>query len=149
MSRGEGVADLHPALLMFIAQRYVENRVSAALADAGFGDVTLAQARLVARIGDDGNRLTDLAEQAQITKQSAGFLVDQLEKLGYVERRPDPTDARARLICLTPRARDAQRHARTVERAIAREWRAHLGDTAYDQMAASLTKLREITDPYA
>jgi DNA-binding MarR family transcriptional regulator len=142
------VADLHPALLMYIAQRYVENRVIAAIAEAGFDDLTLAQARLAARIGENGTRLTDLAEQAQITKQSAGFLVDQLEKLGYVERRPDPTDARARLVCLAPRAEEVQRLARREEEAIAKEWRAHLGAAAYDGMAASLTKLREITDPY-
>jgi DNA-binding MarR family transcriptional regulator len=142
------VAELHPALLMFIGHRYVETRVMEALADGGYDDLTLAQGRLMARIGEDGTRLTDLAVQAQITKQSAGFLVDQLEKLGYVERRPDPTDARARLICLAPRARKAQRRARKEEQAIAREWRAHLSDSAYDQLAASLTKLREITDPY-
>jgi MarR family len=42
-----------------------------------------------------GTRLTVLAEAARITKQTAGALVDQLERSGYVVRRPDPTDARA------------------------------------------------------
>ncbi|MFF4545156.1 MarR family winged helix-turn-helix transcriptional regulator [Streptomyces sp. NPDC001435] len=74
------------------------------LAEAGFDDFTPAQARVLQRVGPDGTRLTELAEQAQITKQTAGFLVDQLEKAGYVRRAPDPTDKRARLVCLAERA---------------------------------------------
>ncbi|WP_280499269.1 MarR family transcriptional regulator, partial [Nocardia cyriacigeorgica] len=83
----------------------MENRVFAALAEAGYADITLAQARIVQRIGPDGTRLTELAEQAQVTKQTAGFLVDQLERAGYVERVPDPTDGRARLVRLSARGR--------------------------------------------
>lgn len=143
------MAELHPALLMFIAHRYAEQRIFEAMRAAGFEDVTLAQARVAARIGEDGTRLTELAEQAQITKQSAGFLVDQLEKAGYVERVPDPRDARARLVRLAEHGRVAQARARLEEEAIAAEWRAHLGAAAYDELVATLTKLREITDPYA
>jgi len=143
------VTQLHPALLMFIAQRYLENRVVTAVVEAGFDDLTLAQGRLMARVGADGTRLTDLAEAAQITKQSAGFLVDQLERAGYASREPDPRDARARLVCLGARGREVQAVARRVEKEIAEEWRVHLGAAAYDELTASLTKLREITDPYA
>jgi DNA-binding MarR family transcriptional regulator len=42
-----------------------------------------------------------------MNKQTAGFLVDQLEKVGWVERRPDPTDRRARLVCISERGRRA------------------------------------------
>ncbi len=76
------MAELHPAVLMFVAQRHVEQRVMAAVVAAGFDDLTLPQGRVAARIGEEGTRLTELAEQAQITKQSAGFLIDQLEKAG-------------------------------------------------------------------
>src|SRR5919112_5172516 len=94
---------LNLGLLLFIPYRALENRVFEALAAAGYDDFTPAQARVFQRIGATGTRLTELAEQAQVTKQSAGFLVDQLEKAGYVERVPDPTDARARLIRLADR----------------------------------------------
>ncbi|MGP4029294.1 MarR family winged helix-turn-helix transcriptional regulator [Actinomadura sp. 3N407] len=77
----------------------------AALAAAGHDDITLAQGRLLQRVDDGGSRLSELAEAAQVTKQTAGYLVDQLERAGYVERTPDPTDARARLVRLTDRAR--------------------------------------------
>ena len=142
------MAELHPALLMFIASRYVETRVRGVLAAEGF-DISPAQARVMARVADAGTRLTDLAEQAQITKQSAGFLVDQLERAGYVERVPDPTDARARLVLIAPRGRGAQRVARGVERDISREWEEHLGGERMAALQEALTSLREITDPWA
>ena len=72
------------AVLMYIAHRDAESRVMAALAGAGFGHLTLAQSRLLQRLDPTGMRLTDLADQAQITKQTAGALVDQLEHAGYL-----------------------------------------------------------------
>ncbi len=148
MSRGDSMADLHPAVLMFIAVRHVETRVMDAAAEAGF-ELTPAQARLAARIGEEGTRLTDLAEQAQITKQSAGFLVDQLERAGLVERAPDPADARARLVRFTERGLRVVSVARKVEGRVLREWRRHLGPERFAAMQEGLTALREITDPYA
>lgn len=56
-----------------------------------------------AQISPEGSRLTDLARGANMTPQAMGELVDELEALGYVERRPDPTDRRAKLISLTAR----------------------------------------------
>lgn len=141
------MADLHPAVLMFIAGRHVETRVIDGVREAGY-DLTLAQARLAARIGERGSRLTDLAEQAQVTKQSAGFLVDQLEREGYVERVPDPSDARARLVRFTERGRGVVAAARRVERQVLREWRRHLGPERFAALQDGLNALREITDPY-
>src|SRR3712207_2288787 len=100
---------MNVGLLLFLPYRAMETRVFEGLATAGFADLTPAQARVFQRIAPGGSRLTDLAAQAGITKQSAGFLVDQLERAGYVERVPDPADRRARLV------RVALRGARTGE----------------------------------
>ena len=59
-----------------------------------------------AQISPEGSRLSALARGANMTPQAMGELVDELEGLGYVERRPDPTDRRAKLIVLTPRGHD-------------------------------------------
>jgi DNA-binding MarR family transcriptional regulator len=136
-------------VLMLVAHRHVESQVMVALAGAGYDDITLAQARLLQRLAPDGSRLTDLAQQAQVTKQSAGFLIDQLERMGYVERVPDPVDARARLVRMARRGRAAGVVAGEVVVQVERQWRAHLGDSAYDELAHHMEKLREITDPYA
>ena len=134
--------------LMFVAFRHVENRVLAAVQAAGYR-VTLTQARIFQRIAPGGTRLTELAEQAQVTKQTAGALVDQLEAAGYVVRRPDPTDARARLVGIS----DLGAQARTVATAelnqVQGEWAVHLGADEWAQLHRSLARLREITDAFA
>ena len=143
------MAGPHPGLLMFIGARHVEQRVADAVAAAGYDDLTPAMARAAARLGEEGMRVTDLAEQARITKQSASVLVEQLERRGYVERVPDPSDARARLVVIAPRGREVQRVARREERAIEREWSRHLGAERMAALQDALVALREITDPYA
>jgi DNA-binding MarR family transcriptional regulator len=59
-----------------------------------------------AQIRPEGSRLSDLARGANMTPQSMGEIVDELEALGYVERRPDPGDRRAKLVTLTPLGRE-------------------------------------------
>ena len=137
------------ALLCFYPHRAMEARLFAAMSAAGFDDITLAQGRLAARIGPRGTRLTDLAEQALVTKQTAGHLVDQLERAGYVRRVPDPTDARARLVQIAERGEALVALSRQVETEVETEWTAHIGDESSAQLRAALERLREITDPYA
>jgi len=139
---------LNLGLLLFIPYRAMETRVFAGLAAAGFDDFTPAQARVFQRIAPEGSRLTDLAEQAQITKQSAGFLVDQLERAGYIERVPDPTDARARLVRIAPRGAAAIPVAAAVVADVEAEWTRHLGPQRMARLRESLARLRELTDPY-
>jgi DNA-binding MarR family transcriptional regulator len=141
-------AALNVGLLLYIPYRAMETRVFEALAAAGFDDFTPAQARVFQRIAPEGSRLTDLAEQAQIAKQSAGFLVDQLERAGYVERVPDPTDARARLVRVAARGAKAIPLAAAAVAEVEAEWAAHLGARRMSQLRGILTQLREITDPY-
>ena len=135
-------------LLCFYPHRAMEARVLAAMAEAGFGDLTPAQGRVAARIDRDGTRLTDLAARALVTKQTAGHLVDSLERAGYVERVPDPRDARARLVRIAERGHAAVAVARRVEVEVEAEWTAHLGEEATAALRAALTRLREVTDPY-
>jgi DNA-binding MarR family transcriptional regulator len=134
---------------LFIPYRYAEDRVFRALQDAGFDDWTLAQCRVFQRVAPDGSRLTDLADQAQMTKQSAGVLVDQLERLGYVRRVPDPADGRARLIVIEQRGRRAVEVAAATRDEIFSEWKAYLGTRNFTLLRQILDQLREITDPYA
>jgi DNA-binding MarR family transcriptional regulator len=146
-SAGEG-GPLNIALLCFIVYRAMEDRVLRDLAAGGFDDVTAAQGRVFARIGPKGTRVSELAEQARITKQTAGFLVDQLERAGYVRRENDPTDARARLVVIAERGLAAVEVARRTEADVQAEWARHLGRRTASQLHQALTRLREITDPY-
>lgn len=131
---------------LFIPYRYTEERIFRAIQDAGFDDWTLTQCRVFQRIALDGSRLTDLAEQAQVTKQSAGVLVDQLERLGYVRRVPDPADGRARLIVIEERGQRVVEVALSTNHEILSEWKAYLGTRNFTLLHQILEQLREITD---
>jgi DNA-binding MarR family transcriptional regulator len=135
-------------ILLFVANRALEQRAFDAVVAAGITDITLAQARVAARIGPHGSRVSDLAEQARVTKQSAAFLVEQLEAAGYVERAPDPTDGRARLVRLTTRARRVAQAADAEVQRVLTEWADHVGEERLRQMHETLRDLREITDPW-
>ncbi|WP_091617485.1 MarR family winged helix-turn-helix transcriptional regulator [Amycolatopsis saalfeldensis] len=134
---------------LFIPYRYMEDRIFRALQDAGFDDWTLAQCRVFQRVAAEGSRLTDLADQAQMSKQSAGVLVDQLERLGYVRRVPDPVDGRARLIVIEQRGRRAVEVVGATLGEILSEWEAYLGTRNFALLQQILEQLREIADPYA
>jgi hypothetical protein len=54
-----------------------------------------------AQIDPAGSRLSELARRANMSPQAMGELVDELESLCYLIRRPDPRDRRAKLIVLT------------------------------------------------
>lgn len=136
------------ALLMFVAHRAAEARVFEAVRSAGFDDLTLAQSRIGQRLNNEGVRVTDIAEQAGVTKQTAGALVDELEANGYVARMPDPADARARLVVLTDRGEKLCETAAAEIARVEAEWRDHLGAASYGQLRAALVSLRQITDPY-
>jgi DNA-binding MarR family transcriptional regulator len=141
--------ELHLGVLCFIASRAAETRVLQGLAAAGFEDLTVAQARVAARIGPRGTRMSDLAEQSQVTKQTASSLVDHLQRAGYVRRVPDPSDGRATLVVFAERGEQAIAVARRVESEIHAEWEAHLGPRRTHVLREALERLREITDPYA
>ena len=140
---------MNTGLLLYIPYRWLENHVINALTEAGFTDITTAQMKIVQRIGPNGTRLTNLAAQAQVTKQTAGFLVNQLEKAGWVERVPDPADKRARLVRITPKGEEAIPVATAAVAEVEAKWTAHLGEQRMKTLRQILTDLQTITDPYA
>ena len=144
-----GTDETNLGVLLFVSYRAMEERVFTALREAGFGDFTTAQARVFQRIAPRGSRITDLARQAQVTKQTAGFLVDQLERAGYVERVPDPSDARAKLVRVARRGGTGHRRlGRGRGRGGSGVGSSTWGSAAPPSLRRSLARLRELTDPF-
>jgi DNA-binding MarR family transcriptional regulator len=79
--------------------------VDSALKDAGFGDIRAPHASVFPFVPPEGIRVSELAKRAHVRKQTMAQAVDELEQMGYVERRADPRDRRARLVLLTPRGK--------------------------------------------
>jgi DNA-binding MarR family transcriptional regulator len=145
---GPDDAELNLGLLLFIPYRALEARVLAVLEEHGH-PMPLNQARVFQRIAPRGSRLVDLAEAAQLSKQTVGSVVDQLERAGYVERVPDPADARAKRVRLTALGHELVRLTVPVVEQVEAEWEAHLGSARMRRLREALAALREITDPWA
>jgi DNA-binding MarR family transcriptional regulator len=105
MAHVEKEAPLLP--LLALAHRRLGDDLQKRLADAGFADQRVAHHQVFAHVPPEGIRLTDLADRAHMTKQAMAELVADLERLGYLERAPDPADGRAKRIRLTGEGRDA------------------------------------------
>lgn len=87
----------------------MHERALACLFDEGFTDLGPSHFVVVRflRRHPEGARISRFAEWAGITQQSAGYLVDHMERGGYISRSPDPTDRRAQIIRVTPKGRAA------------------------------------------
>lgn len=106
-----------------------------------YKDIRITHGCVFRFVRDDGMRLTRLAELAAITKQSAGEIVDDLVKRGYVERVPDPADKRAKLIRLTQKGREAQATGFALFAEIERRWIERYGAERWAAMRDLLEEL--------
>ncbi|QHC65313.1 winged helix DNA-binding protein [Rathayibacter sp. VKM Ac-2759] len=90
------------------AERDYDGRVERRL---GIGTTDLAALRLIGRgaARDEIVRAVDLAGALTITTAAVSLLVDRLTRAGYVDRVPDPSDGRGRILCLTDSAQLAIR----------------------------------------
>ena len=108
------------------------------LAAAGYPDVRAADHHAFEHLDPGGTRITVLAARAQMTHQSMSELISGLEARGYLERRPDPTDRRARLVQLTPRGRAMGRVAVREIAAIEAAWFPQVAPCAAPALRAAL-----------
>jgi len=85
----------------------LQTRTYAALGARGFSDLRAAHSAVFRHIEPEGSRVTDLAAQAGMAKQSMSYLIEALARSGYLSMVPDPVDGRAKLARLTRRGHEA------------------------------------------
>ena len=83
----------------------VQREIFARAAEQGFADARPRHGAVLAYLDVEGTRPGELARLAGRNKQTMGAIIDELERLGYVRREPDPADRRAKLIVPTERGR--------------------------------------------
>jgi DNA-binding MarR family transcriptional regulator len=93
---------------------------------------------VTAYIRAEGSRLTELAAEARMTLPAMSELVDDLQRLGIVERRPDPRDKRGTLIFLTDSGWEAMRTARRVIADIEADYARCVGSERFETAAQTL-----------
>jgi DNA-binding MarR family transcriptional regulator len=112
---------------LLAASRALVDGVDAGVRARGFEDVRPAHGFAFTRLSAGGATITELAEHLDVTRQAAAQLVDELIAKGYVERRPHPGDARARLIVLTGKGWACTRAAEAAIADTLRQWEQVLG----------------------
>jgi DNA-binding MarR family transcriptional regulator len=137
-----------PALMeLAVDAMWVDFRVS--LVEAGITDIRPSHGCVFRFLHGDGMRLTELASLAGLTKQSVGEIVDDLTALGYIERYPDPTDKRAKLIRLTKKGKDAQAVGFNLFSELESEWADAFGGDEIADLRALLERVALAKAPAA
>jgi DNA-binding MarR family transcriptional regulator len=128
-------------LLLKLPYVALERHLDRRLRELGFGDVRPAHYAVFQALMPEGSRLTELAERAGMTKQSMGYLVDHLEKQGYLQRVPDLRDQRAQTIRITAKAKKLDEAVEAVLEEMHDAWARRLGKAKFRQLRDLLGQL--------
>jgi DNA-binding MarR family transcriptional regulator len=139
----EPVPELDLGLGALFAGQAIADAVRARLVTRGFAGLRVSHGFLVQRLLEDEQSIAALAKALGVTQQAVSKTVSELERLGYVRRRPDPRDGRVRLVALTDRGRAAVAAAREERAAVEADLRERLGPR---RVAAATRVLREVLD---
>jgi DNA-binding MarR family transcriptional regulator len=128
--------------LLHVAYNSLARGIFGFVAGAGYSDLRPAHGNVLEPLSYvDGQRLNELAARAGMTPQSMGELVDDLEKRGYVERRADPADRRAKRVHLTEKGRATRAAAAKAVTEMEERLEALLGHATYLRLRVMLTQI--------
>jgi DNA-binding MarR family transcriptional regulator len=135
-----------PALVNLVAASGVPH-LRAAFAAAGLDGIRPAQAVALVPLAAGGLHASDLADQLRVSRQAIAQGVAALERHGYVTRVPDPADARAQIIELTPHGRQALRVMRSNALDLEKRWQDILGQKRLEELRKILQTLLSPESP--
>ena len=131
-------------LRLLLAFRVLIDELHGELARQGHPDMRPMHGFVFQAIGPGGTTAAELGRRLGISKQAAGKAVDTLERLGYLERGPDPADARRKVVRLTGRAVDALELSARIFDDLRARWAEILGA---ERLRAMEADLRQVTPP--
>lgn len=132
--------------LLHLPYRALRTRIYRELAEQGYPEIRAAHSAVFRHLGPEGARITDLAAQAGMTKQSMGSLVDGLVGAGYLSIVPDPSDGRAKRVRLTRRGTAAVAALVDLSAKVERELARQLGADRMKQLRSLLSALGDAMD---
>jgi DNA-binding MarR family transcriptional regulator len=119
-------------LLVRLLHRFRTELFTEGESDGRFSDIRFSHMHIWGNVGIDGIRLTELADRANLGLPACSELVDELQQGGYLERRPDPGDGRAKLIFPTLKGREVLDMAGSMVGALEQRWGGHLRPGDFD-----------------
>lgn len=123
----------------------VQRHMLARLHERGFDDLDAAHLNVFQYPGPQGARPSDLAARLRISKQALNYLLGELERLDYLERRPDPDDLRSKRVALTRRGTSAIDVIREAVGEVETAWAQQLGPKRFAQLRNLLLDLNQLT----
>jgi DNA-binding MarR family transcriptional regulator len=123
----------------------VQRRMLAVLHERGFDDLDAAHLTVFQYPGPEGARPSELAGRLRISKQALNYLLGELERFGYLERRPDPDDLRSKRVALTPRGTSAIGVIREAVEELENRWAKQLGSERFAELRGLLIELNNLT----
>ena len=127
--------------LLRMSVETVRERMIERLHERGFDDLAPAHLIVMQYPGPQGLRPSDLAAHLRMSKQALNYLLGELERLGYVERLPDPDDLRSRRISVTKRGDAIAAVIREAVGEIEAEWTEQLGAGRFEELRSLLVEL--------
>lgn len=121
----------------------VQRRMLQRLHEHGFDDLDAAHLNVFQYPGPQGAKPSELAARLRVSKQALNYLLGELERLDYLERRPDPDDLRAKRVALTRRGTSAIDVIRDAVAELETEWEQQLGRQRFAQLRALLQELNQ------
>ena len=131
--------------LLRIPLQSVQQRMLDRLRERGFDDIDAAHMNVFQYPGPQGAKPSELAARLRVTKQALNYLLGELERLGYVERRPHPDDLRSKRVALTPRGTAMVGVMRDAVAEMEAEWSERLGTERFAELRGLLIDLNELT----
>jgi DNA-binding MarR family transcriptional regulator len=119
----------------------VRDRMLEGLHERGFSDLVAAHLDVLQYPGPENQRPSDLARNTRMSKQALNYLLGQMEQLGYLTRRADPDDQRAKRVHLTSRGLAAARAIREIVLEVEHDWERDLGPERFGQLRELLVQL--------
>jgi DNA-binding MarR family transcriptional regulator len=123
----------------------VQARMLERLHERGFDDLDAAHMNVFQYPGPEGARPSELSARLRMTKQALNYLLGELERLGYLERRADPDDLRSKRVVVTRRGNAAIRVIREAVAEMEAEWSKQLGAKRFAQLRSLLQELNKPT----
>ena len=130
--------------LLRVPWEAVQRHMLERLHERGFDDLDAAHLNVFQYPGPQGARPTELAARLQISKQALNYLLGELERLGYLERRPDPDDLRSKRVALTRRGVSTVHAIREAVAELESAWAQQLGQRRFAQLRRLLLDLNEL-----